>query len=141
MSWAVDDNGNPVSLTSVRYVRVYTGVMQMNGIMGESSTEVLGSHRVAAKGTGAGSVPTVTLGGGIGSIDLDASANMSVQEYTGLEMDEISVSVSGGTYIFINGEASSTATIDLSDGNEHLVQIIAQNGTASPYIVVLKLAR
>ena len=141
LSWAVEKDGTPKQLDAVRYIRVYTGVQQMNGIMGESSTEVLGSHRVAAKGTGAGSVPTVTLGGGIGSIDLDASANMSVQEYTGLEMDEISVSVSGGTYIFINGEASSTATIDLSDGNEHFVQIIAQNGTASPYIVVLKLAR
>lgn len=50
LSWAVDDNGNPVYLASVRYVRVYTGVMQMNGIMGESSTEVLGSHRATLKG-------------------------------------------------------------------------------------------
>lgn len=139
LSWAVNKDGSPKQLDAVRYVRVYTGVQQMNGIMGESSTEVLGSHRVAAKGTGAGSVPTVSLGGE--NIGLDASMNMTVQEYNGLDVDEISVSASGGTHIFINGEAVSTATIDLSDGNEHLVQIIAQNGTASPYIVVLKLAR
>ena len=54
LSWAVDENGTPVELDSVRYVRVYTGVMQMNGMMGESSTEVLGSHRATLKGTGNG---------------------------------------------------------------------------------------
>ena len=50
-------------LASVRYVRVYTGVMQMNGMMGESSTEVLGSHRATLKGTGAATnVPTLKIG-------------------------------------------------------------------------------
>ena len=53
LSWAVNKDGSPKQLDAVRYVRVYTGVQQMNGIMGESSTEVLGSHRAVKKGDGA----------------------------------------------------------------------------------------
>ena len=43
LSWAVNKDSSPKQLEAVRYVRVYTGVQQMNGIMGESSTEVLRS--------------------------------------------------------------------------------------------------
>lgn len=141
ISWAVNPDGTPANLDAIRYVRCYTGVMQMNGAMGESSSELLGSHKAVTKGTGVGSAPVVSLSGDTGDIGLDSSANMTVQEYTELGMDTVSVSVSGATYMFINGVATNTATIDLSDGNTHLVQIISQSGTASPYIVVLELSK
>lgn len=40
ISWAVDDEGNPVSLPGADFVRVYTGVNQVCGWLGETSTEI-----------------------------------------------------------------------------------------------------
>ena len=138
LSWAVDGNGNPVSLDFVRYVRVYTGVQQMNGIMGESSTEVLGSHRATLKGTGKGAVPTIAVNGT--NITLSNEQYVNTCSYT-VSGTQATISVSVGTYVYINGVASTSATVDVSDGNLHQVQVISQSGTASPYIVVLNLTK
>lgn len=40
ISWAVDSNGCPVSLPGVDFVRVYTGINQYCGWLGETSTEL-----------------------------------------------------------------------------------------------------
>ena len=40
ISWAVDADGNPVHLPGVDFVRVYTGVNQYCGWLGETSTEL-----------------------------------------------------------------------------------------------------
>lgn len=40
ISWAVDKNGNPVDLPGVDFIRVYTGVNQYCGWLGETSTEI-----------------------------------------------------------------------------------------------------
>ncbi len=40
IGWAVDANGNPVSLPGADFVRVYTGVNQYCGWIGETSTEL-----------------------------------------------------------------------------------------------------
>lgn len=40
IGWAVDKNGNPVNLPGVDFVRVYTGVNQYCGWLGETSTEL-----------------------------------------------------------------------------------------------------
>lgn len=42
ISWAVDSQGNRASLEGVDFIRIYNGVMQLNGWMGESSTEICG---------------------------------------------------------------------------------------------------
>ncbi len=42
IDWAVDDKGNPVSLSGIDFVKIYTGVNQFNGWIGECSTEVAG---------------------------------------------------------------------------------------------------
>lgn len=42
IDWAVDRNGNPVYLPGVDFIKIYTGVNQYNGWLGECSTEVLG---------------------------------------------------------------------------------------------------
>ncbi|WP_010252726.1 hypothetical protein [Myroides injenensis] len=42
INWAVDRNGNKVSLPGVDFVKVYTGVNQEAGWLGETSTEVSG---------------------------------------------------------------------------------------------------
>lgn len=40
IGWAVDKNGNPVNLPGIDFVRVYTGVNQYCGWLGETSTEL-----------------------------------------------------------------------------------------------------
>lgn len=42
ISWAVDANGRKVDLPGVDFIKIYTGVNQENGWLGECSTEVLG---------------------------------------------------------------------------------------------------
>ena len=43
LSWAVDENGNPVQLTQIDFVRVYNAVDENNKTTGELSTEICGA--------------------------------------------------------------------------------------------------
>ncbi len=43
LDWAVDANGNPVNLTKVDFIKVYSGLLQYCGWLGETSTEVKGA--------------------------------------------------------------------------------------------------
>ena len=38
----MDSEGNPVDLPGVEFIKIYTGVNQFNGWLGECSTEVMG---------------------------------------------------------------------------------------------------
>lgn len=42
IDWAVDEDGNPVTLTHIDFIKVYTGVNQYCGWLGEISTEITG---------------------------------------------------------------------------------------------------
>lgn len=42
IDWAVDKNGKPANLPGVDFIKIYTGVNQENGWLGENSTEVCG---------------------------------------------------------------------------------------------------
>lgn len=42
ISWAVDKSGKSVSLPGADFIKIYTGVNQENGWLGESSTEIMG---------------------------------------------------------------------------------------------------
>lgn len=44
LDWAVDANGNSVHLDKVHFIKVYTGVNQTCGFLGETSTEILGAE-------------------------------------------------------------------------------------------------
>ena len=137
LSWAVDDNGNPVYLASVRYVRVYTGVMQMNGIMGESSTEVLGSHRATLKGgSAATSDAAIYLDGAKAPTPMNNGAKTDVAQGT-------YYLVSYEDHVFVNGvdvrsEAATEDGYAISiTSNGQKVQIITQSGNEAPFLTVL----
>ena len=42
IDWAVDDSGNPIKLASIDFIKVYTGMVQEAGWLGETSTELAG---------------------------------------------------------------------------------------------------
>ena len=46
ISMAVDENGNKVMLSAIDFVKIYTGVLQSNGPLGECSTEVSGIEKL-----------------------------------------------------------------------------------------------
>ena len=132
LSWAVDDDGNPV-----RYVRVYTGVQQMNGIMGESSTEVLGSHRATLKGgSAATSDAAIYLDGAEAPTPMNNGAKTDVAQGT-------YYLVSYEDHVFVNGvdvrsEAATEDGYAISiTSNGQKVQIITQSGNEAPFLTVL----
>ena len=136
LSWAVDDSGKPVVLDSVRYVRVYTGVMQMNGMMGESSTEVLGSHRATLKGDGA-AASDITITPTSGSA---TAITLNANNFTEIAAGEYRIAASDD-YVFVNGvevseDGETFYTFNISAGD--MIQVIAQSGTRSPFLTVLK---
>jgi hypothetical protein len=44
IGWAVDDEGHPVSLNHINFVRCYNAMNQTCGRLGETSTEILGAE-------------------------------------------------------------------------------------------------
>ncbi|MBR1632107.1 MAG: T9SS type A sorting domain-containing protein, partial [Paludibacteraceae bacterium] len=44
IDWAVDAEGKPVELPGIHFVKVYTGLNQVAGWLGETSTEVMGAE-------------------------------------------------------------------------------------------------
>jgi uncharacterized protein YjdB len=68
IEWAVDAAGNPVTLSGIHFVKVYTGVNQYCGWLGETSTEVLGAEDLHL--TGRDAIVTTFVSG----ISLDCSS-------------------------------------------------------------------
>lgn len=142
LSWAVDDNGVPVKLEGVRYIRVYSGVLFNAGVFGETSTEVCGlyvtSNTISA-GAGTTARPTVKVNGT--TVSLTGRTAKQIDDnvvYVTQKLavgNTITVEAASGALVFINGEAATSYTVTTT---AKPVQIVVQNGDAEPYIVVLK---
>lgn len=61
IEWAVDADGNPVSLPDIDFVKVYTGLNQYCGWIGETSTEITGAEDLHLTGRDA-AVPVFVSG-------------------------------------------------------------------------------
>jgi len=150
ISWAVDKDGTPKYLDAIRYVRCYTGVMQMNGALGESSSELLGSHKAVTKGATATVMPTVKIadmslaeleemGASVSVESISAAQELVTISGLGDLVDaQYSLSATGGSNLYINGVKTNAVTLTRS--SDTLVQVISQDGTANAFVTVLKLA-
>ena len=136
LAWAVDiATGEPVNLSGqkVKYVRVYSAVLDF-GRFGETSPEITGIF--TARGT-SGSAATTDL------VVLDAATEEIEFETENKACKHISagsyVMYSGADYVFVNGvSVDASSGYSLTFGSGDTVQIITQNGTASPYVTVIK---
>lgn len=148
ISWAVDSNGKPIKLDSVKYVRIYTGMAQMNGIFGEISTEVCGI--AVCTGTGGNSFATpmaeVTKNG-TAIVRSDEDVISSTQSYQTVYVsasDVISISSSAanvmvnGTKVTATSASPYTFTPGLAAGEKMTVQIITQTAQRSAYVRVIE---
>lgn len=132
LSWAVDENGAPVSISSAKYIRVYSAVLFNAGIFGETSAEVCGLY--VANGTGSG----------VASTSLKVKKGVKTHTLSDTSIVELASGnctiTSAAERVFINGEAISDAanghTLNVVSGQ--LYQIITQNGTESPIVAVVK---
>ena len=149
ISWAVDDDGTPVELTKIRFVRVYTGVQQVTGF-GEVSTEVCGIKKVNGGGSNTISSNLIVKVGSTYYVDAQgdeeeerpATPNFSTISIPYTSNMTITVT-SSDTYLYVNGSAVSRtgntySITSVSSGDVY--QIITQRGNESPYITVLRIS-
>lgn len=132
IAWAVNPDGTPANLDSIRYVRIYTGMAQMNGIFGEISTEVCGVAACTGSTTETAATPTITVG-----TSTVTTTNGGIKS-VGMLSGTCTVNVSGTGYVYINGVATTSATFTPTSAGTK-VQIIVQNGEAAPYVTWLNL--
>lgn len=134
LSWAVDDNGVPVKLEGVRYVRVYSGVLFSAGVFGETSTEVCGLYVATGSTTEETVKPTSISVKGISR----TTNNGKMMTIPYLTTADCAIEVNATGNVYINGVATSSATVNPTAAGTK-VQIIVQNGEAAPYITWLNL--
>ena len=133
IAWAVKSNGTPANLDSIRYVRIYTGMAQMNGIFGEISTEVCGVAACTGTGTGAaGQTTTIRKAQTSYKPESGWSKSLTPGAWT---------IKSSASNVYINGtriDASSGYSLTVESGKTY--QIITQNGTEAPIVSVVTCA-
>jgi chitodextrinase len=76
IEWAVDKNGNSVHLPAVHFIKVYTGVNQYCGWLGETSTEIMGAEDLHPNAT----IPVNPKPGDIITLDLNKPTNPATIE-------------------------------------------------------------
>ena len=147
LEWAVDiTTGMPVSVAdkTFHYVRVYSNVLD-NGTFGETSCEVCGiftAYRDASETVSVGRTAAPTIKYNNKNIN-NSNATIS---YAGSTViydipgdlvagKKVKVTGAGSSIVNINGVNNSEFTVT---ENGQYVRIIVQNGTAAPYIVIIK---
>lgn len=142
ISWAVDENGNPVKLGSISKVRVYTSavlditsstpVFTTPALFGETSAEVCGIYSVSGGGGGAATTDLTVKKKNTSKVTLNAMGTTEISagvSYT-VKSSEANVYING---VKIN--ASSGYSFTPVAGQKY--QIITQNGSEAPFITVL----
>ena len=140
LAWAVDANGNPVQLSSVRYVRVYSAVLFSAGVFGETSAEVCGLYVANGDGSGAATTtPTVKVG--TSTVTTSNMGTVTKKVYSATTKVTVT---SGAENIYVNGEkvtSGTEITFSTPSGSTNYVQVITQSGTEGPYITMVKITR
>lgn len=130
LAWAVDANGNPVQLSSVRYVRVYSAVLFSAGVFGETSAEVCGLYVANGDGSGAATTtPTVKVG--TSTVTTSNMGTVTKKVYSATTKVTVT---SGAENIYVNGEkvtSGTEITFSTPSGSTNYVQVITQSGTES----------
>jgi hypothetical protein len=124
IEWAVDAGGNPVSLPAIHFVKVYNGVNQYCGWLGESSTEIMGAEDLHLLGDNIDNIIRVTgvtlnktaLALRIGDMETlradvaPANAGNRSVQWSSSNTSVAEVTVNGLVFAKANGEAVITVT-------------------------------
>lgn len=139
LSWAVDENGNPVALDEISYVKIYNPTLYVGGT-GELSPEITGILRAQASDTAVGKTQDLTalsmngkeiaLKPGVYtySFDSEGAAALTV----GADCGEAANIYVGDTYI-----PSGSVTPAFLAGDK--VRVVAQAGEKEPVIYTITI--
>ncbi len=144
ISWAVNSDGEPVSLSNIRFVRVYTGTMNVSAVFGETSTEIKGIYDADDTGSGAAQyIPTIKYGQS--QYYMNVTVNHSNMGTTTINLNAgtyyINAAENNTDYFFINGVSKTSGQavpFTVTSGETTYVQVITQDSTNSPYITLIK---
>ncbi len=144
LSWAVDENGMPVELDSVSYIRIATASSIYAGAIGEKSTEITAVNRVtnpAEAPVGQTQAPEslVVNGQEVALPENGGVVRVSLAE--GQEEGEaltVRVNAPEDANIYINSE-NGEERIYSSIPEKGLIRVIVQEGEKEPYICYLQL--
>lgn len=164
ISWAVNANGEPVNLSDIQYVRVYTGVATMNPQypeVGEVSTEVTGVYNVTPQAAAVGVAYQSSLSDGEntyepvavngsntqgmtliqqepGTMVYNIAADVADVYLNGIKVEENEVRISNNMMARFDGE-NLTVEVSLGENDTQYLQIITQpNGDEEAYINLVK---
>lgn len=98
LEWAVDSDGMPVELSGIDFVRVYTGVNQYCGWLGETSTEICGAIDLHITGEDTDDFTTTA----IAAPTTESVASGRVEVYS-LQGQRVATPISGQIYIVRKG--------------------------------------
>ena len=149
LSWAVDENGRPVSLDSVHYIKVITANDVVQDITGEKSTEVNAVVRTEKE-------KPVGITGGLSKLTIDGKSMLERKPvsitaggrvlYYETELsdtkDKIAVEAAGeaGSIVYINHDSyqgSGSAVLSKHTDGTADIRVIAQNEEKEPVIYVI----
>lgn len=145
LSWAVDQYGNPVALTDVTRIRVYSGVLYNTGVFGETSTEICGLYLATGSGTGntTGTPSVANINGTPVTLSTTAAG---MQTVTIPKNTPTTVTITGynsSDTLFLNGKSGTGSVYDsftLGKNKTQIIRVIAKdNTTGIPYIGYFKL--
>ena len=150
ISWAVDEDGNPVYLDEVSFVRTMSAINVDSGIFCEKSPEIFDFDRFPSderreQPVGISDLPdTITINGK--AIDLsrihpvNGQAAATVYLAEGEQSAAITVEA-GERNVILGNRYRKTFTYDTVAETGRLVRIITQDGEKAPNILVLNIQR
>lgn len=142
LSWAVKADGTPISISSARYIRVYSAVLYNAGIFGETSSEVCGLY-VATSTTTDGVATPATLSfkkSTYSPVAVNGSQTQGITTITQPAGSSRTYTVNASGRVFVNGVTmeSNQLPITLGSGESKLVQIVTQTNDGAAYINVVR---
>ncbi|OBZ12590.1 S-layer homology domain-containing protein [Bacillus sp. FJAT-26390] len=154
ISWAVDENGMPVNLESIDFIKVYTAVQIDGGPFGEISTEVtsLQLHDADSAIEQTPSLSSITLAGiEHGSGSKEVTIQDSVYVYKDIKVNADTIKVTANTtkkvdQLFVNNTSGAVNTpvdkiLTLNEKKPRIVRVIAQEGNKEPRIYYLSILK
>ena len=151
LAWAVDGNGNPVSLPDgVHYVKVATASNIWAGSFGEKSTEVTAMMLATAVSDEVGITDAplgVTISDASSNTVVNFTAGKTVYNVNVDNMKYVSIAVNGAQVddnIYINNQRipndGSAGGFTVTKDSSQQVRVIVQNGEKEPVIYMLSLS-
>jgi uncharacterized protein YjdB len=128
IEWAVDDAGNPVSLPGIRFVKVYTGLNQYCGWIGETSTDVFGAEDLHLTGADA-TVPVFTDGITLDRTELEMQpGDVHTLKATPTPANATNKTVTWKTSAAAVATVGSGGAVSAHAGGEAVIQAITNDG-------------